>query len=671
MVDADQSVRAENSAGESSPVQPPVEEVISPMPPADTSKKSWSYLNLLTEPWKDSDWAELVASLGVHNLTEALHRHLAFLHNVTSDVDFSTILNNKWKDVQLMENANDAAKHAREGVENIVQEVQAGLVDRWRQFQRHANVSELQQRLESYGKILNQTKDKITNTTAVERFQGLFNRTKENVATLGKKVSKTWKKVQNLSKKILKKNKTLRKFGDTVQKNIQEFGMKLQQGWDSITEQFKQTGWLSPSTSDDKHKTAEARKPPKKMAKGKGKPKPAPQQQHSTFANIPAVDVNDLSSQVHGQNFERRPHHKQKQSRADDNQEYVEFWEKSSFNPDDFLYEGFFEGNNREWHKQQKRLRKLYGRLQQLNEDIFLTMDDDDMEEMYEDWEDVEDEFEDQDYQPEQLKTWLTCQVRWWKSRMHRKHSQDEDLIKSCGRMLMRWQLKATCRPRHCAQKGKRCKNRGASNSRDSSFVDSARCEYLLATVMMNSVSDGDNTKPGATGASWIVPEQQQHDRNDQTEEIIHFDGGSVENENSAYGRLLDSAWVPAEDENVTATDVEWSSEDHNDAGLWETSEESAVPDTQPDLSDVGGRAQWLFERAEDRESHHHDATWQFHRVGQREFERNKPWYYKRADDREYQRSQARLRHHPGAAHPRHPCDSRHLWRRIRCWGGW
>lgn len=141
--------------------------------------------------------------------------------------------------------------------------------------------------------------------------------------------------------------------------------------------------------------------------------------------------------------FDGNRDHKQTES-SSSHQRYEEFWRWNHFDPDDFLQEGFFEDNQREWHKYQKRLRKINGRIQRLTEEILLSMDDDDIEDIYEDIDDFADDIEDREI-PEQLRTWLSCQTRWWRSRVHRKH-RNEDLVKGCGQQLMHWQLRVLCK---------------------------------------------------------------------------------------------------------------------------------------------------------------------------------------------------------------------------------
>lgn len=71
-------------------------------------------------------------------------------------------------------------------------------------------------------------------------------------------------------------------------------------------------------------------------------------------------------------------------------------------------------------------------------------MDDDDVEDIYEDLKDVGEDIEKRD-KSDDLRTWMSCQLRWWKTRIHRKH-RAEDLVKGCGRQLMHWQLRVLCK---------------------------------------------------------------------------------------------------------------------------------------------------------------------------------------------------------------------------------
>ncbi|ELU07159.1 hypothetical protein CAPTEDRAFT_216524 [Capitella teleta] len=149
---------------------------------------------------------------------------------------------------------------------------------------------------------------------------------------------------------------------------------------------------------------------------------------------------------VRDEDFERKPDHKQKQA----TDAYSEFWKQADFAPEEFLPDGFFEGNQREWKKHQKRFNKMHGRLRHLNAEILLDMEDDDLDDFYDDLDDLQDDLEDEVDVPEQLMTWLTCQMRWWKSRIHRKNASENPLM-GCGRNLMKWQLHVSCDSTDCA----------------------------------------------------------------------------------------------------------------------------------------------------------------------------------------------------------------------------
>jgi len=80
-------------------------------------------------------------------------------------------------------------------------------------------------------------------------------------------------------------------------------------------------------------------------------------------------------------------------------------------------------------------------------------MDDDDIEDIYEDLKDVGEDVEKRD-ESDELRTWMSCQLRWWKTRIHRKH-RAEDLVKGCGRQLMHWQLRVLCKQQQQQQRDK------------------------------------------------------------------------------------------------------------------------------------------------------------------------------------------------------------------------
>lgn len=193
------------------------------------------------------------------------------------------------------------------------------------------------------------------------------------------------------------------------------------------------------------------------------------------------------------QAFDGNRDHKQTESSSSSHQRYEEFWRWNHFDPDDFLQEGFFEDNQREWHKHQKRLRKINGRIQRLTEEILLSMDDDDIEDIYEDIDDFADDVEDREI-PEQLRTWLSCQTRWWRSRVHRKH-RNEDLVKGCGQQLMHWQLRVLCKEK--------------SGVRNQKHYDYDRfCKAVISSQGqgLNSryfVMDASLFKQGAKEAEW------------------------------------------------------------------------------------------------------------------------------------------------------------------------
>lgn len=58
------------------------------------------------------------------------------------------------------------------------------------------------------------------------------------------------------------------------------------------------------------------------------------------------------------------------------------------------------------------------------------------LQDIYDDFDDLEDDLEDNIDPAGRLQTWLTCQIRWWKSRMQRKHRSSEQVLKGCGEQV-------------------------------------------------------------------------------------------------------------------------------------------------------------------------------------------------------------------------------------------
>ena len=103
--------------------------------------------------------------------------------------------------------------------------------------------------------------------------------------------------------------------------------------------------------------------------------------------------------------------------------------------------DGFFEDNRRSWRQ---RVRGIGAHMERLNDELFMSMDDDDVENIVEDLKDIGGDLEQRDVS-EDVRTWMSCQLRWWKTRIHRKH-RAEDLVKGCGRQLVHWQLRVLCK---------------------------------------------------------------------------------------------------------------------------------------------------------------------------------------------------------------------------------
>lgn len=518
-------------------------------------------------------------NLYVHQLpgdvTHSLYRHWQFVEQIVLDTPFANLMRQKWAEFS-QHAGNSSSTKLPKRARKIYKDIKKSIQQKWEKFRESAKQYENAEPLQS---VINN-----------EKFQSIVNRTKETVSQLSEKIHSTWHRVKNLSTDILGNNEAMHTLKKNVVNKVSDIKDKVSKNWNEIKQELDK-GWIR-----------------KKMVDRKSQYENHPQDHHS---NSPVSGQDDVqqedftASALPKQSFSNKADHKQTQA-STLVEKYEEFWKRANFDPDDYVHEDFFEGNQREWKKQQKRFRKLYGRILQLNEDMFYSMDDDDVEDMWEDIDDFQDDIE-VDEQPEKLKNWLVCQVRWWKSRFQRKH-RSEDFIKGCGAQLMRWQLRAQCKP---ICKGKKCKH---------VVTNPAACQYLYTqTVIVASEQAAAENKQCSQVAA------RDHSQTMQVEETTHI--------------LNDTVSTDA------ITD--------NDPASWYFNRANSLLETKPVIEDSGDnkksatvlearileeamykKSQWLFDRALEREYHRQKTDWLFRRANKRQFEREKPWYYKRADNR-------------------------------------
>jgi len=534
-----------------------------------------SFLLPNAEFYKSSVLDDLMA-----NMSRGIQENFSFLKNITMDTQFSGQMKERWDKInEYLRNPDVKLPCVSCKAKKVLDDIQGEIDRRWREFQVYAGSSSADDNSETAG---NSSQEKQHN-----KFEEYVNKTKESVNTLSRKIENTWHKVKNLSKDFLKKkDQTIDVVSGTVSESFGAIKDHVNKGWKRMEKQFD---WGKRGHKHHKHKHH------KHKRHQHGPRGPDYSSRHAPYE--PPFVTDDRGD------FERRPPHKQKQSSPDANK-YEEFWKHVHFDPDDVIHEGFFEGNQREWQKHQRTLRNLHGRVEKLNENLFMDMDDDDIEDMYDDFEDFEDDIEDKKEQPEGLKTWLSCQLRWWKSRIQRKKRQDQ-LVTECGRHLMNWQLRATCSPqcehykcrKHASKLNKVCQSVMLTQGKPQTANNQHNHKVFHKVT-------GDKDKRGS------VTSQHGQLRYHVTHDVSDVDDDDV-SVNETYYELDDvSSW--------------YFRRVHG-------REDERTPPPQ-----------WLFDRMEDREDQRKAPSWMFERAEGREYSRNKPWYEKRADNR---RSRLNIQH--------------------------
>ena len=222
------------------------------------------------------------------------------------------------------------------------------------------------------------------------RLHRMVNQTKETVTKLTKKINQTWEKVKDVSGHVA--NKVVSDVVPVVKENVEKLTGKVQHGWDTVKKKV-QTGLLNKKGKKNKHKRKEDHVKGERPSETKrGMSEEDLKQYHGDpYKNDLQTGFDETVFTQTSHQFEHKPEHKQKTSdihveKAPQNK----FWDKVGFNPDVLLHDDFFEGNERKWRKHQKVLKKLHGRINRLNEDVLHDMDDDDIEDLYEDLEDFQ-----------------------------------------------------------------------------------------------------------------------------------------------------------------------------------------------------------------------------------------------------------------------------------------
>lgn len=264
-------------------------------------------------------------------------------------------------------------------------------------------------------------------------FRQYMNKTLEMVSRLSHTVQTTLDRVKTLPEELFAENKTAKKISRKLKEAVGKLNSKVQSGWKHVASKFEDVRkkWFGYSESKKmcKHKKREEKiKYMKKKKHGEDK-----------FPGRPFTKSDEKVD-------DKKRSYKQTKSATTGKEDGEYGRQKHS---DDFLHsselDDFFEDNHRAWRQHHnRRLRKIGGRIERLNEDMFLSMDDDNVEDIYEDLKDVKEDIEEFDM-TDDLWTWMSCQLRWWKTRIHRKH-RAEDLVKGCGRQLMHWQLRVLCK---------------------------------------------------------------------------------------------------------------------------------------------------------------------------------------------------------------------------------
>ena len=551
-----------------------------PQPQATT------FLTCLALLWPGSNGTDNA----VRNNTELLYN---LWQNFPDQIDVPLLLSTSWQQVKNLTESDefqsiiDQVMFAYEEVENQVREKLDSLVDSEAMVERSAEAIQ----------TFSETVLEITHSGHLEHY---LNLTRDTVAQLNNSIQTAWEKVRTMSTDFFSKPTEKAK---NVQSAVRENVSKLRNGISQKLErvQNKVSDFLKPVSDSSKlhddyghvleHSTPAITAAPVSYS--------LPETQSPEKQNLPPEE------KFQGGKIVDKPNHKQKISTDgspfnDQHQRHMDLM------PNDLLEEGFFEGNQREWRKFQKKLRKLHGRIFKLNEDILTSMDDDDIEDLYEDLEDFQEDIE-EDMLPERLKTWLTCQIRWWKGRFQRKHQKQVSLT-GCSRQLFSWQLRAICK-QQCHGKMWKYVRKAA--------LDSPFCRQVLQEVFSSSDCGSKHCDPPeqpVQGFQHSPPPSQPAQESSFKEE--GWPGDIMDSSQPAQeSSSKEEGWPGDIMDSINSTETNQVSSDQS--GMWYIHQGRQRQESLVD-------ATWYFERAEGREGMHHDPTWYLRSLRERSLPKGK-----------------------------------------------
>jgi hypothetical protein len=447
------------------------------------------------------------------------------------------------------------------------------------------------------------------NTAAVEGVHDIFkrymNKTMETVKRLSHTIQSTLNQVKTIPDDLFADNKTAQKMSRKLTATVKKLNKKFKAGWKQIADNlaFVRKKWFGYSSSQDRtcrrggvHKKFDPKKSADTHHKRTGDKAKAQNRRKLPPPPLPLTDKFVESERQ----FECKRDHKQTESVQHAKQFTATQKDNDGYSSAGAQPDGFFEGNQREWRRMhdRHRLQKLRGHIARLTEEMFLAMDDDDIEDTYDDVKELDDEVPDHRDVSNELRAWLTCQRRWWKTRLHRKHRAD-DLVKGCGQQLMHWQLRVLC---------KDDKTAGQDDS-SAAWMLQQQHHHLCKSVLMMSPSAGEETIDTGSDHS-LSKDRSQSVASEISNSRIHDSTADTEQQQNEQ----DSSELPSY--------VDDSEKFESQNKTWDYHIEE-----QHD-----GDTAWYFRRVQDREDHHQASPhWYFDRVEDRQYSRTDANWYVRA----------------------------------------
>ena len=596
-------------------------------------------MSILAPTFNWTDFVQLSGDNYIQITKDTLNHQWEFFRNISMDNEYADTLAKKWSEFLNFAKSRDFTDYTVKA-KGVYEDIQKTIWNKWavfqqeydrpQTFQHHADSvkDSISEFAKSVHTKISDVKNRVDGSDFVKSY---FEKSRETVVRVGKKIHNTFGHLKDMSSDFLKEQKpTLDKLKKKVVDKFSKIGDKISSKIERVKNNLKKKhdGWIRKqkkkknrdvkfrkNKENKKKENAKRHRKVKEMSEGNKYSKYEFDFNHQNVHHHRNKNFKKHQAKKDFPRYQQQKHRRHSRRTEDDMESPSQDKIKYILSADEILDETIFgSGGYRHQKKTRKRFQKLYDRVQGYDEQVIQDMDDDDdIDDLYDDLEDFQHDIQDEDYQGGLL-TWLTCQLRWWKSRLHRKN-RNEDILDGCGRHMMQFQIHTICGP-PCDKQG----NCGHLTSSKSPL-----CEDSFLFIHQNYRKSFKNCHKKKCQKKF--KKEKRHKRSKKAKKIYEMsETTSIDKKNK------DDIYTAEGVENLRIEDNE---SQNNESYFYRYEDDTPAADWfsrwMEDREDGRHSSRWYFDRMEDREDHHHDSLWYVKAVEEnRKMEENPDWFLNR-----------------------------------------